>query len=119
MIFEPNVIDMMADREIIKSVSISAELKTIYEIFLNYLKGPECCQKNAEETVSEVCRLGIIIKAQSINDFLTVNLIRDVKLGVFNERGYKPDSIRKYLRSLNEFYTFLVIRRSEISLPLK
>ena len=50
MIFEPNVIDMMADREIIKSVSISAELKTIYEIFLNYLKGPECCQKNAEET---------------------------------------------------------------------
>ena len=91
-------------------------VKTIYEIFLNYLKGPECCQKNAEEAVSEVCRLGIIIKAQSINDFLTVNLIRDVKLGVFNERGYKPDSIRKYLRSLNEFYTFLVLRRSEISL---
>ena len=38
---------MMADREIIKSVSISEELKAINEIFLNYLIGTECCQKNA------------------------------------------------------------------------
>ena len=114
--FEPNAIDMMADREIIKSVCISEELKTIYEIFLNYLKGPECCQKNAQETVNEVRRIGIIIKGQSINDLLKANLIRDVYLGICNEKGYKPDSIRKYLRSLNEFYTFLVLRRSEISL---
>ena len=117
--FEPNVIDMMADREIIKSVCISEELKTIYEIFLNYLKGSGCCQKNAVETVNEVRRIGIIIKAQSINDFLKANLIRDVYLGVCNEKGCKPDSIRKYFRSLNEFYTILIIRRSEISLPLK
>ena len=117
--FEPNVIDMMADREIIKSVCISEELKKIYEIFLNYLKGSGCCQKNAVETVNEVRRIEIIIKAQSINDFLKANLIRGVYLGVCNEKGYKPGSIRKYLRSLNEFYTFLVIRRSEISLPLK
>ena len=43
-------------------------------------------------------------------------MIRDVYFGVCNENGYIPDSFRKYLRSLNEFYTFLVIRRSEISL---
>ena len=107
---------MMADRKIIKSVCISEELKKIYEIFLNYRKGPECCQKNAEETVNEVHRIRIIIKAQSINDFLKANLIRDVYLGVCNEIGYKAGSIRKYLRSLNKFYTFSVIRRSEISL---
>ena len=107
---------MMADRKIIKSVCISEELKKIYEIFLNYLKGPECCQKNAEETVNEVHRIRIIIKAQSINDFLKANLIRDVYLGFCNEIGYKAGSIRKYLRSLNKFYTFSVIRRSEISL---
>ena len=58
----------------------------------------------------------MIIKAESINDLLQANLIRDVYLEVCNEKGYKPDSIRKYLRSLNEFYPFLVIRRSEISL---
>ena len=63
MIFDPNVIDMMADREIIKSVSISAELKTIYEIFLNYLKGPECCQKNAEETLNRNDHLSRIYKS--------------------------------------------------------
>ena len=50
--FEPNITDMMAGREKIKSVSFSEELKAIYEHFLNYLKGPECCQKNAEETVN-------------------------------------------------------------------
>ena len=83
---------------------------------MNYLKGPECCQKNAEETVNEVHRIRIIIKAQSINDFLKANLIRDVYLGVCNEIGYKAGFIRKYLRSLNKFYTFSVIRRSEISL---
>ena len=114
--FEPNVTDMMADREIIKSVSISEELKTIYEFFFNYLKGPEYCQKNAEETVNEVRRIGIIIKAESINDFLKANLIRDVYLGVCNEKCYKADLIRKNLRGLSKFYTFLVIRRSEISL---
>ena len=107
---------MMADQEIFKSVSISEELKAIYNIFQNYLKGPDCCQKNAEETVNEVRRIGMIIKAESINDLLKANLIRDVYLEVCNEKGYKPDSVRKYLRSLNEFYTFLVIRRSEISL---
>ena len=94
---------MMADREIIKSLSISEESKTIYEIFSNSLKGPECCQKNAEEAVNEVRRIGVIIKAESINDLLKANLIRDVYLGACNEKGYKPDSIRKYLRSLNEF----------------
>ena len=39
-----------------------------------------------------------------------------VYLAVCNEKGYKPGSIRENVRSLNEFYTFLVIRRSEISL---
>ena len=61
---------MMADREIIKSVSISEELKTIYEMFSNYLIGPECCLKNVKETVNEVRRIGIIIKAESINDLI-------------------------------------------------
>ena len=107
---------MMADRQIIKSVSISEELKTMYQFFFNYLKGPEYCQKNEEETVNQVRRTGIIIKAESINDFLKANLIRDVYLGVCNEKCYKADLIRKYLRSLNKFYTFLVIQRSEISL---
>ena len=45
-----------------------------------------------KETVNEVRRIGIIIKAESINDFLKANLIRDVYLGVCNEKGYKPDS---------------------------
>ena len=45
MTFEPNVIDMMANRKIVKSVSISEKLKTIYEVFLNYLTASECCQK--------------------------------------------------------------------------
>ena len=69
-----------------------------------------------KETVNEVRRIGIIIKAESINDLIKANLIRDVYLVVCNEKGYKPDSIRKYLRSLNKFYTFLVIRRSELLL---
>ena len=56
-------------------------------------------KKNAEETVNEVRRIGIIIKAESVNDLLKANLIRDVYLGVCNEKGYKPDSIRKYLKS--------------------
>ena len=69
-----------------------------------------------KETVNEVRRIGIIIKAESINDFLKANLIRDVYLGVCNEKCYKADLIRKNLRGLSKFYTFLVIRRSEISL---
>ena len=69
-----------------------------------------------KETVNEVRRIGIIIKAESINDLIKANLIRDVYLAVCNEKGYKPGSIRENVRSLSEFYTFLVIRRSEISL---
>ena len=99
--FESNIIDMMADQEIIKSLSISEELKTIFEIFLNYLKGPECCQKNAEEAVNKVRRIGVIIKAESINDLLKANLIMDVYLGTCNEKGYKPDSIRKFKQMLH------------------
>ena len=85
-------------------------------MFTNYLIGPECCQKNVKETVNEVRRIGIIIKAESINDLIKANLIRDVYLAVCNEKSYKPGSIRENVRSLNKFYTFLVIRRSEISL---
>ena len=106
--FEPNVTDMMADREIIKSVAISEELKTIYEFFFNYLKGPEYCQKNAEETVNEVCRIGIIIKAESINDFLKANLVRDVYFGVFNKKCYKADLIPKYLRTYDKLRSLAV-----------
>ena len=97
-------------------MSVLEELKSFYESFRNYFKGPDCCQKNEEETVNEVPRIGVIIKAESINDLLKANLISDVDPGVCNEAGYKPDLIRKYLRSLNEFYTFLEIRRSQLSL---
>ena len=43
--FEPNVTDMMADQEIIKSVAISEELKTIYGFFLITLKGLNIVRK--------------------------------------------------------------------------
>ena len=106
--FEPNITDMIADRETIKSVSISEEWKTIYEFFFKYLNGPEYCQKNAEETVNEVCTIGIIIKAESINDFLKANLIRDVYFGVFNKKCYKADLIRKYLRPYDKLRSLAV-----------
>ena len=85
-------------------------------MFLDYLIGPECCQKNVKETVNEVRKIGIIIKAESINDLINANLIMHVLIAVCNEKSYKPGSVRENVRSLNEFYTFLAIRRSEISL---
>ena len=54
----------------------------------------------------------------TIDDFINEVKIQDKYLDFCHNRGYKPDSIRKYLRSLSEFYDLLMLRRSELHLSL-
>ena len=75
---------MTADQE--KFVDIGRVKNNLWNS-LNHLKGSECCQKNANETVNKACRIGVIIKAELINDLLKANLIRDIHLGVCNQKG--------------------------------
>ena len=57
-----------------------------------------------------------MINTELINDLLQANLISYIYFEVCSLKGYKPDSIRKYLQNLNKFHA-LVIQRSELSLP--
>ena len=94
---------------------ISDECKVIYKSFLDYLKGPDSAQGNADNICSKAQRIGVAIGAHELKDLLDSSKIREQYLTYCNEKTkHKSDSIRKYLRSLNHFYTFLVIRRKEL-----
>ena len=80
------------------------------------MKGPDNAQGDADNICSEVKRIGVVIGAHELKDLLDSSKIRDQYLTYCSEKEHKPDSIRKYLRSLNHFYTFLVIRRKELSM---
>ena len=66
--------------------------------------------------MSEVGRIGIIIRAERLDDLLNEKKIRDDYLGFCGQKGYKPAVIMKYLRSLNDFYDFLIVRSPEMPL---
>lgn len=114
----PDPVAISSDRKLFQNVvsQISDELKVIYKSFLDYLKGPDSAQGDADNICSEVKRIDVVIGAQELKDLLDSSKIRDQYLTYCSEKQHKPDSIRKYLRSLNRFYTFLVIRRKELSM---
>ena len=109
-------VEITSDRKFFRNTvsQISDELKLIYKSFLDYLKGPDSAQGHADNICSEDKRIGVAIGAHELKDLLDGSKIRDQCLTYCNEK--KTDSIMKYLRNLNHFYTFLVIRRKESSM---
>ena len=109
----PDPVAITSDNKLFQNVvsQISDQLKVIYKSFLDYLKGPDNAQGDADNICSEVKRIGVVIGAHELKDLLKSSKIRDQYLTYCSEKEHKPHSIRKYLCSLNHFYTFLVIRR--------
>ena len=112
------MIDVMGDRNYFQNINLPDELEDLLEKFLQYLNGPDGYQVKSKEMKGEVRRIGIVIEAVTVDDFVNEVKIRDKYLDFCNNKGYKPDSIQKYLRSLSEFYDFLMLRRSELHLSL-
>ena len=116
--YQPDMIEVMGDRNYFQNINLPDELEDLLEKFLQYLNGPDGYQVKSKEIKGEVRRIGIVIEAVTVDDFVNEVKIRDKYLDFCNNKGYKPDSVRKYLRSLSEFYDFLMLRRSELHLSL-
>ena len=65
-----------------------------------------------KEIVGEDRRIFIALKLKNIDQLIEATCIRDYHLAQYCvKQGYMLDLIKKYLRSLNEFVTFLVLRK--------
>lgn len=94
---------------------LCSKLEKIIQHFLQYFKSIDSRQVKAKEMASEVRGIGVAISTQDVSDFLDESKIRESYLGgycVF--RGFQPDSIKKKIESLNEFYIFLLGRKKEL-----
>ena len=113
--YKPTIEEIHEDRDSYNSFKLNSKLEEIMQHFLQYLKSVDSCQVKAKEIASEVRRIGVAISAEDVSDFLDESKIRDRYLGdycVF--RGFQPDSVKKYIGSLKEFYVFLLGRKKEI-----
>ena len=114
--YQPDMLHLVANRQVFQEIPVPAEPTAIYKSFFEYLEGPDKFQKAATGIVSEVRRIGIIIRAERVDDLLNEKKIRDDYLGFCIQKGYKPAAIMKYLRSLNDFYDFLIVRSPKLPL---
>ena len=114
--YQPDMLHLAANRQVFQEIPVPAKLTAVYKSIFEYLEGLDKFQKAARGIVSEVRRIAIIIRAERLDDLLNEKKIRDVYLGFCSQKGYKPAAIMKYLRSLNDFYDFLIVRSSELPL---
>ena len=106
--------------EILKSCDLSEEfylpdiIETCLVEFRKFLEGPECFLAKSKEIVAEARRIFIALKLKNIDQLIEGTCIRDYYLAQYCvKQDYRPDSIKKYLRSLNDFVTFLVLKKKK------
>ena len=103
------------DRDLHNSFMLNSKFEEIIQDFLQYLKSVDSCQVKAKETASEIRRIGVAISAEDVSDFSDGSKIRHTYLGhCCVPRGFQPDSVKKYIASLKEFYVFLLGRKKEL-----
>ena len=113
--YKPTIEEIHEDRDSYNSFMLNSKLEEIILHFLQYLKSVDSCQVKAKEIASEVRRIGVAISAEDVSDFLAESKIRDTYLGEYCVfRGFQPDSVKKYIGSLKEFYVFLLGRKKEL-----
>ena len=102
--------------EILEEFYLPDIIETCLVEFRKFLEGPECFLAKSKEIVAEARRIFIALKLKNIDQLIEGTCIRDYYLAQYCvKQDYRPDSIKKYLRSLNEFVTFLVLKKKKKS----
>ena len=113
--YSPDAVEILKSRDLSRDFSLPGIIETYLVEFWKFLEGPESFLAKSKEIVAEVRRIFIALKLKSIDQLIEGTCIRDNYLAQYCvKQGYMPDSIKKYLRSLNEFVTFLVLRKKEL-----
>ena len=83
---------------------------------MKFLEGSYSFLAKSKEIVAEVRRIFIALKLKNIDQLIEGTCIRDYYLAQYCvKQGYMQDSIKKYLRNLNEFVTFPVLRKKDLN----
>ena len=115
--YTPDLITLMKQRHII--VRCLKNLELILDSFFSFLIGPDGGKKdeaNAKQIASEVRRVFLSMRLTSLVELLQKNRIRDEYLmGYCLEKKHVAESVKKYLKSLEDFLSFLIIDEIDIT----
>ena len=81
--YQPDMLDLVPSKQVFQKIPVPAELTAIYKSFFKYLKSPDKFQKVVLEIISEVHRIGVIIRAERPDDLLNKKKIKDGYLRFF------------------------------------
>ena len=112
-----DLITLMKKRHI--TVRCPRNLELILDSFFPFLIGPDGGKKdeaNAKQIASEVRRVFLSMRLTSLVELFQKNRIRDEYLmGYCLEKKHAAESVKKYLKSLEDFLSFLIIDEIDIT----
>ena len=115
--YHPDLSEFISQRKI--SVKCTDVIESILDKFLKHLCGIERGSKpleSAKQICAEVRRVFFCINAERVEDIFKGDCLRDQYLMDYCvKRKHSALSIRKYLRSIGDFLSFLVIERVVLS----
>ena len=86
--------------------------ETVFIKFLNFLMSPDSANRakdSAKQTVSEVKRILEALRSARISTLCDGWKLREMFFKKrCKEKGYQPETVKKFLRSLMDFYSFLI-----------
>lgn len=103
-------------------------IETLLKSFYDHLTGPDINrdEKSCKQVVGDFRRIYNAVKPTSILQFLSTNLLKEEYLSKYcKEKNYTAETIRKYLRAVIDFCSFLITENpikeidSEIALKMK
>ena len=110
--YSPDAVEILKSRDLSEELYLPGIIETYLVEFRIFLEGPECFLAKSKEIVAEVRRIFIVLKLKNIDQLIEGTCIRDYYVAQYCvKQDYRSDSIKKYLRSLNEFVTFLVLKK--------
>ena len=115
--YYPDTVTLISQKDL--TVTCSMHVESVLEKFLIYLCGVDRGSKpleSAKQIVADVRRALTAIHAEELEELFDGDCLRDKYLmGYCVKKNHSALSIRKYLRSLIDFLSFLIVERIPLS----